>query len=438
MINFKDEARKIEAEIIANRRLLHRNPELGFQEHWTTAFIKEQLVSYGIEVQPFWQQPGDTGVVGLLEGGLPGPCVALRADIDALPIEENSGCAFKSERPGVMHACGHDSHMAALLGAAKLLAAVRGSLRGKVKFIFQPAEEITNGAASMIRAGVLENPRVDFIFGLHCTPGAEAGVMLVPRGATTACVAMTSLTVSGQGGHGALPHLTKDPVLASAALIMALQSVVSREVQPGNSAVVTFGSIHGGSAPNIIPESVELKGTVRAAKSEVFHYIGEAMRRIIDHTAEALRVKTEFVFQQDVPGCFNPPQWADLLVQGAKATLAQGLPESPTQDQQGPLSKIYGAEGLLPAEAAMVGEDFACYQERVPGIFCWYGVGNRERGISASLHNPGFDLDESALPLAAAAHAQVAYDLLTGGLLAAHLENTANLIKPETGGPVPR
>lgn len=392
MFNFREMAAGIRDEIVENRRELHRNPEPGLQEAWTTAFIRNKLQEYGVEVLDWG---GETGVVGLLRGGRPssrGTCVALRADIDALPIEQQAEPgALCSQRPGFMHACGHDTHMAALLGAARLLVEKRAELRGTVKFIFQPGEEVMRGAESMIEAGVLDNPKVDFIYGMHCSPQAEAGTIMLPYGALTAATADTLLKVQGQGGHGALPHLAKDPVLASSAMVMALQSIVSREICPGDAAVVTFGSIHGGTVGNVIADSVELKGTVRAVEMDVFNSLEGRMRRIIDNTAEAYRVSADFRFTPGVPSCVNPPEWSDRL----------GAPD-------GPLANIYGLEKVLPFRPVMVGEDFSRFQQKIPGIFCWFGVGNQAKGISASLHNPKFQADENALPLAAAVHAQVA------------------------------
>jgi amidohydrolase len=397
MLNFKQYAKDIESCIIENRRKLHRHPEPGFAERWTTDFVKEELQSCGIEIIPWG---GSTGVVGLLRGTLKNSskterCMALRADIDALPINEPTGCVFSSENKGFMHACGHDAHVAGLLGAARMLAEQRNAFGGVIKFIFQPAEEIVDasGAPKMILAGVLENPKVEFIFGMHCTPEAEAGQIFLPYGALTAATALTFLKVIGKGGHGALPHLAKDPVVASAALLMAMQTMVSREICPGDAAVVTFGSIHGGTVGNIIPEQVEISGTVRALEMKVFKYIAKRMDEIIKLTGKSLRVKTEFEFRPGPPSCVNPPALADWA--GA-----------------GPLPVVFGKNNILPFRPVMVGEDFAFFQEKIPGLFCWYGVGNKSKKIAASLHSPAFQIDENALCLAAATYAQVAHDWL--------------------------
>jgi amidohydrolase len=400
MLNFKTYAKEIEENIIENRRKLHRHPELGFAEYWTSAFIKEELLRYGIDVLPWG---GETGVVGLLRGtkknvNKPERCVALRADIDALPITEATGCVFCSENNGLMHACGHDAHVAGLLGAARMLSERSDAFCGAIKFIFQPAEEtvFNSGAQKMLQAGVLDNPKVDFIFGLHCTPGAEAGQIFLPYGAHTAATALTYLKVAGSGGHGALPHLAKDPVVASAAIIMNLQTLVSREICPGEPAVVTFGSIHGGTAGNIIPDYIDISGTVRSLDMSVFRQLAKRMEELIRLTGKAMRVSTEFEFKSGPPCCVNPAKSADWA--GA-----------------GPLPAIFGKKNVLPFKPVMVGEDFAFFQEKIPGLFCWYGVGNKSKKITASLHNPAFQIDESALPLASAVYAQIACDWLATG-----------------------
>ena len=231
MHHMRSEAEAIREQLSTWRETLHRHPELSLKEFWTTDYLKKELTAMGVEIVDWG---GETGVVGLLRGARPGKCVALRADIDALPIEEKSGVPFASENPGVMHACGHDSHMAALLGAARLLAARKNDLAGTVKFIFQPAEEIFTGGPLMVKKGVLENPHVDFIFGQHNICEYPAGKGLVSPGPIMACTAFISITVHGKGGHGAVPHLAHDPVVAAAAIVSSLQTVVSRETAAGS------------------------------------------------------------------------------------------------------------------------------------------------------------------------------------------------------------
>ncbi|MDR1241457.1 MAG: amidohydrolase [Deltaproteobacteria bacterium] len=397
MLNFKKYAKQIERSIVENRRALHRRPEPGFAEHRTTGFIQEELRRCGIDIIPWG---GSTGVVGLLNGTRKNSagenrCVALRADIDALPVTEAVACNFCSENQGFMHACGHDAHMAGLLGAARILSERREEFGGKIKFIFQPAEEVmqASGARLMLQAGVLENPEVGFIFGMHCTPEAEAGQICLPHGALTAATALTFLRVTGAGGHGALPHLAKDPLVASAAIIMALQTLISREIHSGEAAVISFGSIHGGTAGNIIPEQVEIYGTARAIDADIFNYMERRMGEIIALTGQALRVNTEFEFRRGPPSCVNPPELADWA--GA-----------------GPLREVFGQRNILPFKPVLVGEDFACFQEKIPGLLCWFGVGNKAKNIAAPLHSSFFQIEESALYLAAATYAQVACDWL--------------------------
>ena len=390
MHHMRSEAGAIREQLSTWRETLHRHPELSLKEFWTTDYLKKELAAMGVEIVDWG---GETGVVGLLRGARPGKCVALRADIDALPIEEKSGVPFASENPGVMHACGHDSHMAALLGAARLLAARKNDLAGTVKFIFQPAEEIFTGGPLMVKKGVLENPHVDFIFGQHNICEYPAGKGLVSPGPIMACTAFISITVHGKGGHGAVPHLAHDPVVAAAAIVSSLQTVVSREMRPTEAVVVTIGSIHGGTVANVIPDTVTMQGTVRCFDLELFHELGDRLRRIIDHTAAAYNVKADFDYNELVPNVNTPPE------------LVQWL-------RNGPMKEVYGAENILPCTPSMGGEDFACYMAQTPGVFVWFGSGNPEKGIRFSWHNPAFNVDDESLICGAALYAQVALDWL--------------------------
>jgi len=387
MQSFLEQAHALAPRLAETRRILHAHPETGLQEHWTSAFIKERLLRLGIEVSPWG---GETGVVGLLRASAPGPALALRADIDALPIREHNETPYRSTIDGCMHACGHDAHMSCLLGAAELLAARRGELKSTVKFIFQPAEECLNGAARMIEKGVLHNPDVAFIFGLHCMPDIEAGQIALKEGPLMACVGSTRLVIRGKGGHGAMPNKCRDPVLAAAGILQALQTIVSRRADPLEAVVISFGSIHGGAVGNVIPDSVELLGTVRGFKPELFDTLPETMNSLISHTAIAYGTEADFTFTREVSCVCNP---AD-----ATAWVRRTL------------TKVFGESGILPAVPSMGGEDFALYQEKTPGVYCWLGTGNAAQGITNAWHNPRFDIDEAALPFGAAAYAQVAFD----------------------------
>lgn len=390
MYHMRKKAENIRSQLATWRETLHRHPELSFKEFWTTEYLTKELAAMGIEIVDWG---GETGVVGLLHGPRPGKCVALRADIDALPIEEKSGVPFTSENQGVMHACGHDSHMAALLGAARLLTEHKNDLKGTVKFIFQPAEEIFSGGALMVKKGVLENPHVDFIFGQHNNCEYPAGKGLISSGSIMACSAFISITVHGKGGHGAVPHLAHDPVVAAAAIIASLQSIVSREMRPTEAVVVTIGSIHGGTVANVIPDTVTMQGTVRCFDLELFNELEDRLRRIIDNTAAAYRVTADFEYNKLVPNVNNPPELTEWM-------------------RQGPMKEVYGEENILPCTPSMGGEDFACYMAETPGIFSWFGSGNPDKGIKFSWHNPAFNVDNESLVYGAALYAQVALDWL--------------------------
>ncbi|MEL7635018.1 M20 family metallopeptidase [Sporomusa sphaeroides] len=383
-----DRATELSQRIIDIRRELHRYPEISFKEYRTTEFITKLLVQAGIEIVPWG---GDTGVVGLLKGTKPGPVVALRADIDALPVEEENECSYRSLHPGVMHACGHDSHTASLLGAALILAELRESLAGTVKFIFQPAEEINAGAKAMIEQGVLSNPAVDVIFGLHNTPSIPAGQVGCKEGPLMAAVDTTFLTIKGIGGHGAIPHKTRDPIMAAAAVIQGLQTIVSRQVDPLSSAVISFGTIQGGHANNVIPEKVELTGTVRTFDPALRAEMPDKMCKVINGIAQAMDTEADFVYRKDLPAVFNPPE----LTKWCREVLEQ----------------VFG-DGVIVPTPSMGGEDFAIFQEKVPGVFLWLGVGNTAKGIVHQWHNPRFDIDEEALKYGAAALAQLAHTYL--------------------------
>ena len=384
-----EQATEFQQDLVDIRRKLHKDPELSFKEYRTTAYIKQILGSLGIEIVDWG---GETGVVGLLKGAMPGPVVALRADIDALPVQEENDCAYCSQNQGMMHACGHDVHTTGLLGAAMLLAKRRAELAGTVKFLFQPAEEINAGAKFMLEKGVLENPSVSVIFGLHNSPNISSGQVFLKPGGLMAAVDTTFLTIKGVGGHGAIPHRSCDPITAVAAVIQGLQTIVSRQVDPLEAAVISFGTIHGGHANNVIPETVELTGTVRTFNPELQAQMPERMRTVIEHIAAAMKTTAEFVYRKDLPAVVNPPELAEWC--------------------RVPLEKVFGSQGLVSTAPSMGGEDFACFQEKVPGVFLFLGVGNVARGIVNQWHNPRFDADEDCLRYGAAALAQLAFDYL--------------------------
>ena len=377
-------------EIVGNWKQLHQHPELGYQEKWTTAFIRERLAESGIGTQKLELE---TGIVGLIKGTQGGPCVALRADIDALPIEERNEFAHRSLYPGCMHACGHDSHAAALLGAAKLLEQRKNMFRGWVKLIFQPAEELVAGASTLIAKGVLQNPKVDFIFGQHCASFAETGKAQLSAGFFMAATAHISIVVKGRSGHGAMPDKARDPIVAAAGIITALQSVVSRRIDPLEPAVVSIGRIQGGSADNMIPDFVELEGTARMLDDRKFDQMEEHLRKVIISAAHTYGCEADFVITRQVPGMANPVEFTDWVIGG-------------------PLSRVYGRENIFPLSATMGSEDFAYYLQLVPGVFAQFGVREKAQSEVIPWHSSRFSIDEKAIPLAAAAYAQVAFDWL--------------------------
>ncbi|MDP9372788.1 MAG: amidohydrolase, partial [Chloroflexota bacterium] len=304
-LSLLDAAWEIGPEVVANRRYLHQHPELAFQEHNTARFVAEKLRALGIETRT---GVAGTGVLGLLRGEREGRTVLLRADMDALPIDELNDVPYKSQNPGVMHACGHDAHTAMLLGAARLLAERRDAIRGTVKFAFQPAEEVPPGGAKpMIEAGVLEGPRVDAAFGVHISQDMPAGTVGVHAGPTYAAPDGFTATIKGKGGHAARPHTCVDPVVVAAQCIVALQTLVSREVNPLRQAVITVGSLHAGTVRNIIPEQAVMEATVRTFGEEVRQHLAERIPALIGGIAAAMRAEAEVRYDLGYPALVNDP-----------------------------------------------------------------------------------------------------------------------------------
>lgn len=388
MTDFLRQAHELLPQLIRIRRDLHRFPEVGGQEFRTTRIIKEFLHRCDIEVTNWG---GDTGAVGLLGGAAGQPVVALRADIDALAIQEENDVPYRSQKDGFMHACGHDVHTTCLLGAAQLLARQRASLAGTVKLIFQPAEEI-GGAREMVAKGVLQNPDVNAIFGIHNQPGIPVGQIGIKKGALMGANHFFKLLIQGVGGHGAMPHKTKDPIVAAAVIIQSLQTILNRYVNPLDAGVISFGSIHGGQVANVIPSTVEITGTVRNFTDDVFEIIRQNCERIVQDTAKALGLEAEIVFSAGFPAVDND------------ADLVRFCYES--------LGAIYPAEDMICPESVLVTEDFSLYQKQVPGVMLWPGSGNAARGITHAWHSPQFDVDEEVIAYGAASLAQLAVDYL--------------------------
>lgn len=388
-IDFKDSAMGISDELVQIRRWFHENPELGFKEFKTAKKIVQLLEKLDMEVE---ENKGGTGVVGLLKGGKPGKVVALRGDIDALPVSELNEVPYKSKTEGLMHACGHDSHATSLLGAAMLLSGVREAISGTVKFIFEPAEEINKGAQAMIDDGVLDHPKVDAIYGLHNSPNIEAGKVGVKEGPLMAAVDTTKIRIYGESGHGAVPHRARDAIVAASAVVLNLQSIVSRKISAFDTAVLSIGTINGGKANNVISEYVEMTGTCRTYNPEVRKRLPGLMKNIIEKTCETYNTRGELEYEFTLPAVMNEKHTTSI---GRKA-----------------VAKIVGEEGVVVPELTGGGEDFALFQEKVPGCFYFLGVRNEDRGIVHEWHSQEFDIDESALCIGAGILAQSAFDYL--------------------------
>jgi len=376
--------------IVEWRRALHKWPELGYQEERTAAYVAQALSSMGLEVTT---GVAKTGVVGLLRGAAPGRTVALRAELDALPIQEATGLPFASERPGLMHACGHDGHMAAVLGACALLSERRERLAGNVKFIFQPAEEMLGGGDALCKAGVLRSPDVDGIFALHLWPWVEKGTIGFSRGRMMAAFDEFRIEVLGRSSHGASPHLGVDAIVAAARGVDALQSIVSREVDPQDPAVVTIGTIKGGTATNILADRVELAGSVRTFDSATRKAIPERIERIAASVAGAHGANIRFAWKDGYPALVNQADAAERFYGAAESVLGAKAP-------------------FWLDRPSMASEDFAYYLQEVPGSFAFLGIG--EGPNTPGLHTPDFAFDEQVLASAAAVLAGVALDTLEG------------------------
>lgn len=361
------------------RRALHRHPELGFEERWTAGRLLEELAGLDLEVLT---GIGRTGVVAVLHGARPGPTVGLRACLDALPIVETTGAPYASAIAGVSHACGHDGQCACLVGAARLLSPLRDRLPGRVALIFQPAEEIDQGAAAMLGDRVLERVPLEAVFAIHGHGGLAAGTIGLRPGPITASIDTVTLRVRGHGGHGALPHRTTDAIVAASAIVTQLQSIVARGVDPLEPAVVTIGTFHAGEAPNVVAGAAELSGTVRAASPAVRDRLHQLIRRVAQGTAAALGAGCDVALSLGLPAVANDARLVDLL--------------------RGGLTAVLGSGGIAEPPLVMGGDDFSLFAERVPAAcYIWLGEADPDTGRSHPWHAADFDLDERALPVGA-------------------------------------
>ncbi len=376
---------RIEARLIEIRRDIHAHPELAFEEVRTAGIVAAELTRLGIKHRT---GVGGTGVVGVIEGGRPGPTLAIRADMDALPMQEETGLAFASTVPGKMHSCGHDIHTTTLLGAAELLKGLAPGLAGRIVLLFQPAEEILEGARAMIADGAAEG--IDLALGFHNAPDMPVGRFGFTRGITLAAADRFDLTVFGKSGHAAHPHGAVDPIVAAAAFVGQAQTVVSREISPQHPAVVTIGMFHGGTAPNIIPESVTLKGTVRTLHDEARDIAEKALTRLAEGLAVMHRVRAELSYRRGVPPLVNDDRMLDPALSALRAQFGDVLDEG---------------------RPSMGAEDFAEFARLAPS--CQLRIGAGAPGRADRLHNVLYQPDERCIGLGVQALTRAACEVLS-------------------------
>jgi amidohydrolase len=371
----KELAKTYAPEFIEVRHYLHAHPELSYQEYETSKFVQQKLSGYGI---PF-EVKAETGVIGLIEGRNPGSrVVALRADMDALPITEQNDIDYKSTRPGIMHACGHDVHTTCLLGAARILSETRDQWEGTVKLIFQPGEEKNPGGASLlIKEGVLDHPRPQDIFALHVNPQLEVGNLSFRSGKVMASADELYITIRSKGGHAAAPHLTVDTILVASQLVVSLQQIISRNRDPLSPSVLSITSFQGGFTTNVIPSEVKLMGTFRAMDEDWRFRAHELIRRHTVHLVEAMGAEVDLHIDVGYPCVYN-----NEALTGVGRKLAE---------------QYMGEESVLETEIRMGAEDFGYYSQQIPGCFFRLGTANKAKGITAGVHTPLFNIDESAI-----------------------------------------
>lgn len=367
----------LHGQLIQWRRQFHQYPELGFQEQLTAAHIGETLTRLGID---HTTGIAKTGIMALIDSGKPGPVLGIRADMDALPVTEENEVDYRSRHQGKMHACGHDGHTAIALGTAQYLAQYRDSFQGQVKILFQPAEEGPGGAKPMIEAGVLENPKVDAIVGLHLWNDLPVGKVGIKTGPVMAAVEHFECQLFGQGGHGAMPHQTIDTLVISAQIVMALQGIVARNLNPLQSAVVTVGELKAGSAFNVIPDQAYFRGTVRYFDPNFAGYFAQRIEEIIKGICQSHGADYHFTYENIYPPVVNDRQLVDLVRSAAKEVLL-------TNDH------------LQPDYQTLAGEDMSFFLQKVPGCYFFLGSANRELGLDYPHHHPRFNFDEAVLPV---------------------------------------
>ena len=370
-------------------RKIHRHPELGRTEYQTQALIMEQLDQMGIEAEPI----ADTGVIAIIRGGKPGKTVAFRSDMDALPVQEQTDLPFQSQNPGVMHACGHDAHIAILLGAAKLLAKRKESLCGNVKLFFQPDEEGNGGAERMIQAGCMENPHVDAVFFGHCSPDYPTGSVGVRAGAATAFSNPFTVTFRGKGTHGAMPHNGDDVIVAASQAVVALQTICSRRTDPTDSVVISIGSFQAGTTGNVLPDTATIQGIMRTIHPKTRVQAKNDFRQIINGIAAAMGITAEITMADGYAAAINDESMSKLVSDAANKALGEGSAHK------------------MPAPTMGL-EDIGYFCQKAPGCYYQLGIANADKGSTFPLHSPYFFVDLDAIACGAALYVQIAESFL--------------------------
>ena len=395
MSSIIEKANALTEKITELRRMFHAHPELPWLEVETSLFVEQYLRKLGLENIRRGFDGTQSGVVADLKGGKPGRCVALRADIDALPLEEENDVPYKSTHSGVMHACGHDAHTAVLLGVAEILSSMRDELCGTVRFLFQPAEEagMHSGAPKMIEEGALDG--VEAIGGLHVWALLESGKLGYRIGPVMASADIWDLKIQGKGGHGAMPHHAVDPTVTAATVISTLQTVVSREIDPQETVVLSIGKLEAGTAVNIIPDTARVAGNVRTTNPEIRARMQGIMKRVADGICAAMRCTADLVYTPIYPVTVNDPAMTQLMRSVAV--------------------EVFGEERVVELPVAMGSEDFSYYGEKIPAAYVFLGIADEAKGTGNQHHNPKFNVDDEPLPKGAALLAGFAARFTAGG-----------------------
>lgn len=384
-MDYLSEAKKIEKDLINIRRDFHENPELGFELQRTSAKVKEFLKKEGIE----YKETAKTGICAIIKGKNTGKTVALRGDMDALPLQDKKACEYSSKIQGKMHACGHDAHTTILMGAAKLLNGMKDELCGNVKLFFEPAEETTGGAPIMISDGALENPHVDAVLGLHVSETIDCGKIGIKKGVVNAASNPFEIVIKGKGSHGARPNLGIDPITTACNLVNVIQTIVSREISPTNPSVITIGYIHGGTASNIIPEEVKIGGIIRTMKSEDREFVKKRIVEVSKGVANSMRAEAEVTIEESYPCLYNDDTMYSFM--------------------KGEAEELLGRENVIDLDEPSLGvESFAYFSMERPAVFYYLGIKNEEKGIVNPAHGNLFDIDEHCLYIGAALQCKAA------------------------------